>query len=285
MPPHFMGEDPSIFYNGMHDYNAQSAPWVSSHFFVDMPSHMQTPPWSTYMNPSIGLGGTITPMPTSSFDMSRVPMGGWDLPPYGSNPSYSLSGSSAQMGAYYTLPMYLLSAMSVPLNTFSAPGPQVPPGLPYGDNQFYNSGYPPYGTHSQGSNIYPHSNNSYPTSVSLQTSMMMPIQTSSDHLGINHHVSGPGQGVYQDPFCPAMFQNQSFLGPWNQIPQSIASPTTVSHTSAPSPTSASHVGDESTLSTNHVDNLLPTSANYVGGTILFTPDHSRVTSLTPIHHT
>jgi hypothetical protein len=71
----------------------------------------------------------------------------------------------------------------------------------------------------------------------------------------------------------------------NQILQSIASPTTVIHTSAPSPTSASHVGDELTLSTNHVDNFLRTSANYVGGTILFTMDHSRVTSPTPIHHT
>ena len=101
MPPHFMGAHPSVFYNGMHDYNAQSAPWVSSHFSVDMFSHMQPPTWSTYMNPSIGLGGTITPMPTSSFDMSHVPMGGWNLPPYGSNPSYALLGSSAQMGAYY----------------------------------------------------------------------------------------------------------------------------------------------------------------------------------------
>jgi hypothetical protein len=179
------------------------------------------------MNPSIGPGGTIAPMPTSLFDISHVPMGGWNLPPYGSNPSYSLSGSSA----YYTLPMYLSSAMSIPLNTSSAPGPQVPPGLPYGESQFYNSGYPPYGTPSQGGNIYPHSNNSYPTSISFHTSVMMLIQTSSDHLRINHHVSGLGQGVYWDPFWHEMFQNQSFLGPWNQIPQSIAIPTTVIHTS------------------------------------------------------
>jgi hypothetical protein len=98
MPPHFMGTNPSIFYNGMHDYKTQSTPWVSHHFSIDMPSHVKPPPWSTYMNPSIGSGGTIAPMPTSSFDMNHFPMGGWNLPPYGSNPSYALLGSSAQMG-------------------------------------------------------------------------------------------------------------------------------------------------------------------------------------------
>jgi hypothetical protein len=76
MLAHFMGTDPSTFYNGMHNYNTQSAPWVSSHFFIDMPSPMKSPPWSVYMNPSIGFGGTMAPMPTSSFDMNRVPMGG-----------------------------------------------------------------------------------------------------------------------------------------------------------------------------------------------------------------
>jgi hypothetical protein len=157
-----------------------------------MPSHVKPPPCSNYMNPRIGPRGTITLMPTSSFDMSHVRMGGWNLPPYGSNPSYSLSGSSAQMGAYYTPTMYLSSSMSVPLNTFSTPGPHVPRGLLYGENQFYNLGYPPYGTPSQGGSIYPHLNNSYPTFVSLQTLVMMPIQTSLDHLGINHHVSGLG---------------------------------------------------------------------------------------------
>jgi hypothetical protein len=82
-----------------------------------------------------------------------------------------------------------------------------------------------------------------------------------------------------------MFQNQSFPGPWNQMPQSIASPVTINHIGAPSPTSASHVGDGSTFSTNYVDRSLPTSANYVGGTIFFTPNHSHVISLASIHHT
>jgi hypothetical protein len=134
-------------------------------------------------------------MPTSSFDMSHVPLGGWNLPPYGSNTSYALSGASAQMGAYstyYTPPMYLSSAMSVPMNTFSMTGPQVPPSISYGENQFYSSGYPLYGTPSQGGNIYPHSNNSYPTSVSSQTSVTMPVQTSLDNFSVNHHFYGQG---------------------------------------------------------------------------------------------
>jgi hypothetical protein len=222
------------------------------------------------------------------FDMSHIPVGGWNLPPYGSNTSYALSGANAHMGAYstyYTPPMYLSSVMSIPLNTFSMTGPRVPPSFSLGENQFYGSGYPLYGIPSQGGNIYPHLNNSYPTSGFSQTSVMMPAQTSLNHFGINHHICGQGQGVHQDPFWPAMFQNQYFLGPWNQMSQSITSPTTISHTSAPSPTFASHVRDGSTFSTNYVDNSLPTSANYIGGTILFTLNHSHVSSPASIHHT
>jgi hypothetical protein len=82
-----------------------------------------------------------------------------------------------------------------------------------------------------------------------------------------------------------MFENQSFLRPWNQITQYIASPVTINHTDAPSPTSTSHVRDGSTFSKNYVDILHPTFANYVGGTILFTQNHSRFTSPASIHHT
>jgi hypothetical protein len=128
IPTHFMGTDPSAFHNGMQNYNTQSAPWVSSHFSVDMPSPVKSSPWPTYMNPSIGSGGTMALMPTSLFDITHVPMGGWNLPPYGSNASYALPGASAQMGTYptyYAPSMYLSSAMLVPSNTFSMTGPQV----------------------------------------------------------------------------------------------------------------------------------------------------------------
>jgi hypothetical protein len=93
MLAHFMGTNPYAFYNGMQNYNAQFAPWISSQFYVDMPSPVQPSPLPTYMNPSIGSEGTMALMPTSSFDMSRVPMGGWNLPLYGSNTSYALSGA------------------------------------------------------------------------------------------------------------------------------------------------------------------------------------------------
>jgi hypothetical protein len=113
----------------------------------------------------------------------------------------------------------------------------------------------------------------------------MPIQTSSNHFGVNQHFFGLRQGVHQDPSWLAIFQNQSFPGPWNQMPQSITIPITISHTSAPSPTSSSHVGDGSTFSTNYVNSFPLTSTSYVGGNILFTPNNSRVTSPASIHHT
>jgi hypothetical protein len=195
IPTNFMGTYPSIFYNGMHNYNAHSTPWVPSHFPVDMTFPMQPSPWTTYMNPSIGPGGTMAPMPASLFDMSHVPMGGWNLTPYGSNTSYALSEYNTQMGAYptyYPPPMYLSSSMLVPLNTFCMTGLQLPPGLSYGENQFYGLGYPLNGSLSQGGNIYPHLNNPYPTLISSHTSVTMPVQTSSDHFGVNQHLSGLG---------------------------------------------------------------------------------------------
>jgi hypothetical protein len=98
-PMMFMEANPFVFYNGMQNYNTQSASWVSSHFSIDIPSPVQPSPWLKYMNPSIGPGGTMALMPTSSFDISPIPMGGWNFPPYRSNTSYAISGASTQMGA------------------------------------------------------------------------------------------------------------------------------------------------------------------------------------------
>jgi hypothetical protein len=145
IPTHFMGTNPSSSQNGMHNYGTQSTPWVSSHSPIDMPSPFQSSPQSTYMNPSIGSGGTMAPMPMSSFDMSHVPqpsfaMGDRNLPSYGSRPRYALSGANTQMGAYYTYytpSMYPLSAMSVLPNTFPMTIPHVSPGVSYGENHFY----------------------------------------------------------------------------------------------------------------------------------------------------
>jgi hypothetical protein len=67
------------------------------------------------------------------------------------------------------------------------------------------------------------------------------------------------------------------------MPPSIANPVTVNHIGDPSPTSSIHVGDGSTSSTNYVDNLPPTSTHYVGGTIIFSSNHSHVTSPASTH--
>jgi hypothetical protein len=120
-----MGTNTSNFHTSMQNYDAHSMPWVSSHFPIDisnLPSTFPSSPWPNYMNPSIGSGGTMAPLPTYFFDMSHVPqptltVGGWNLPSYGSSPSYALSGASAQMRAYstyYTPSVYPLSIMSAP---------------------------------------------------------------------------------------------------------------------------------------------------------------------------
>jgi hypothetical protein len=134
MPTHFMGMDPSAFYNGMQNYNTQSTPWVSSNFSIDMSSPMQSSPWSTYMNPSMGSMGTMALMPTSSFDMSRVPMGGWNLRPFKSHANYSLLGASSQIGSfptYYAPPTHLSPTMSVPSNNFPMTRPHMPSSISY----------------------------------------------------------------------------------------------------------------------------------------------------------
>jgi hypothetical protein len=100
----------------------------------NMPSPFPSSPLPAYMNPSFGSGGMMTPLSTSSFDRSHVPqptltVGGWNLPSYGSNPSHTFSGASAQMGGYstyYTPSVYPSSAMPVPTNTFPMAGPICP---------------------------------------------------------------------------------------------------------------------------------------------------------------
>jgi hypothetical protein len=292
MPTQFMGMNPPVSYNGMQNFGTQSAPFVSSHSPVDMPSPSQPSPWSTYMNPSIGFRGTMSPMLVSSFDMSHVPQpafmtGGWNFPSYESNPSYSLSGSNTQMSdysTYYTPSMYPSSTMSVPSNTFSMVSPHVSPGVSYGENQFYGSGYLLHRSSSQGGNIYPHSNNPYHTSVFSQTLVMMPIQTSLNQLNEGYYLSGQGQGVNQDPSWPTVFQSQYLPGPWHKMPQSTAGLVTISHTRAPSPTSSSHVGDGSTTSTSYVDNPYMIATSHAGGTTLVATSYINATSSTYEYH-
>jgi hypothetical protein len=199
---HFMGMNLSALHNGIQNYDTQSMLWVSNHFPIDI-SNMLSPfpssPYPTYVNPSFGSEGTMAPPPTSSFDGSHVPLptlivGGWNLPSYGSNPSHIFLGSSTQMGGYptyYTPSVYPLSAMSVPMNTFSMIGLHIPSGISYRGNQFYGSGYPLHRTPSHGGNIYSHLNNPYHTFSSSQTSssLMIPIQNSMDQIGGGYYLS------------------------------------------------------------------------------------------------
>jgi hypothetical protein len=200
IPIHFMGTSPSIFHNGMKNYGTQSTPWVSSHSLVDMPSPLQSSPWSTYMSPRIGSRGTMASMPMSLFDMSHVPQPSfttksWNLPSYGSSPSYAFSGANTQMGSYsnnYTPPMFPSSTMLNLSNTCPMTSPHISPGTSYEENQLYDSSYPLYGTPSQAGNIYLHSNNPYHTFVSSQTSVMILIQTYLNQLNGGYYLSRQG---------------------------------------------------------------------------------------------
>jgi len=135
---------------------------------------------------------------TSSFDRIHVPqptftVGGWNIPSYRSNPNLTFSGASAPMGGYstyYTPSVYPSSAISVPTKTIPIAGLHMSFGISYGGNQFYGTSYPLHGTPSHGGNIYPHLNNPYHTSVSSQTSVMMPIQTSMDQLDGGYYLAG-----------------------------------------------------------------------------------------------
>jgi hypothetical protein len=77
------------------------------------------------MNPSMGSRAIMSLMPASLFDMSPIPMGGWNLPPFEFHANYALLGASAQIGSfptYYAPPTHLSHIMSVPSNIFSMTG-------------------------------------------------------------------------------------------------------------------------------------------------------------------
>jgi hypothetical protein len=149
-------------------------------------------------------------------------------------------------------------------------------------------GNPLHEVPSSGGNMYPHMNNPYHAFVSSQTStsVSMPLQPFMNQYGGGYYPTGQGQGVNQDPSWPAISQNQSFLGPWSQMPQptTTTSPVTVGHTGILSPTSASHVGDWLTTSASHVEDQQPATASHAGGTSLITASHTAHTSPTSASH-
>jgi hypothetical protein len=117
-------------------------------------------------------------------------------------------------------------------------------------------------------------------SSQTSSSVMMPLQTSMNQFGGGYYPARKGQGVDQNPSWPAISQNQSFPGPWSQMPQptTATSPVTASHAggtnsshqshtshwSQPlqamletSPTSVHHVGDEPLASASHAESMSP----------------------------
>jgi hypothetical protein len=133
---HLMGTNPSMFYNGMQNYDTQSMPWVSNHFPINMPIHSS--------------GGTMVPLYASSFERSLIPqltltVGGWNLPCYKFNPGFILLGFIAQMGGYstyYTRSLYPLCTMPVPTNTLPMEGLHMSSGISDEGNQLYGTCYP-----------------------------------------------------------------------------------------------------------------------------------------------
>jgi hypothetical protein len=90
MPTHFMGMNPSTFYNGMQNYGTQSMYWVSNHFYLgmyDLSSHLPSFVSPPYVNTSFGSGGMMPPSYPSPFGGSHIlqtplMVGSWNLPPY-----------------------------------------------------------------------------------------------------------------------------------------------------------------------------------------------------------
>jgi hypothetical protein len=107
------------------------------------------------------------------------------------------------------------------MNSFIMENPPPTYCITSGGNQFYNIGNPLHEALSSGGNIYPHMGNPYHITFSSKASpsMMMPLQNFMNQLGGGYYPTGQGHGVYQNPDCPAVSPNQSFLGSWSQMPQ------------------------------------------------------------------
>jgi hypothetical protein len=237
----------------------------------------------------------MPPYSPFSFVGSHVPqpsltVGGWNLPSYGSNPSFSFLGASAQMGGhstYYILSIYPSSTMSVPMKDFPMTDLHLSSGISSGGSQFYSMGNPLHEVPSSGGNIYPHMSNPCLVVDSSQAVSLvsMPLHPFMNQYG-GYYPSGQGHGVYQNPSWPAISQNQSFSKPWSQMAQPTATTSSVTaiHTGIISPTFASHVGDWSTTSAIHVEDQQTADAIHAGGTSPVTASHTGIISPTSASH-
>jgi hypothetical protein len=204
MPTHFMGMDPSTFYNGMQNYGTQSMPWVSNHFshgMSDMSSHLPSSISPPYANTSFGSRGMMPPSYPSPFGGSHIlqtplTVGGWNLPSYEST-MREVSAQLCNHSTYYTPSTYPSFAMSVPMNTFPMADLHMSYGVSSGGSYFCSMGNPPHKVPSSGGNIYPHMSNPCHVSFSSQvaSSVSMPLQPFMNQYGGGYYPAGQGQGV------------------------------------------------------------------------------------------
>jgi hypothetical protein len=186
---HSMGTHPFVFPSGTPNHDTQPIPWASNHFSLGMPymsSHFPSYVSSSYVNPIFGSGGMTPPFSPFSFGGGHIPqlnlmVRGWNLPSYGSNPSFTFLGEIAQMddhSTYYILTIYPSSAMPIPMNAFPMMDLRLSSGVSFGGSKFYIMGNPLHEVPLSGGNIYPHLSNPFHVAFSWQedSSVTMPLQ-------------------------------------------------------------------------------------------------------------
>jgi hypothetical protein len=204
-----MGTNPFVFLSGMPIHDTHPIPWASnnfSHGMSDMSSHLPSYVSLSYVNPSFVSGGMMPPYSPFSFGGSHIlqptlTVGGWNIPSYGSNPSFNFPGASSQMGGhstYYIPSIYPSSAMSVPTNSFPMADLRLSSGVSSGGSQFYSMGNPLHEVPSSKGNIYPHLSNPYHVAFSSQasSSMTMPLQLFMNQFGGGYFPAIHDHGVY-----------------------------------------------------------------------------------------
>jgi hypothetical protein len=166
-------------------------------------------PSPAYMNPSVGSRGMMTLFSTSVFDESHIPqpnltVGGWNIPSYGYNPSFTFPRASSQMGgysAYYAPSIYPSSVMPVPMNAFPMADLHLSSGVSSGGSHFYNMGNPLHRVPLSGGNVYPHLSNPCHVAFSSQADSLvtMPLQPFMNQFGGRYFPARQGHSVYKNP--------------------------------------------------------------------------------------
>jgi hypothetical protein len=167
-------------------------------------------------------------------------MGGWNPP--SSDPILVIIFKDG-MDIWVVFLLHISHRLSIVHNAFShecffMENPPPTYDITSGWNQFSNMRNPPHGVPSSGGNGYPHMDNPYHITFSLQAfpSGMIPSQpfispTSASHVGDRSTTSAS----HVEDLQPAV---ASHVGGTTLV--------TASHTRQTSPTSASHVGDQAT---------------------------------------